>query len=82
MTHAGASCVLSLRPQTVDFDQTWNQISDTANKVIMLAPVPKPEWNDRFHDVYKLCVAFPGLANLQLLQIDCDNLSTFFLQNL
>ena len=52
---------MSLRPQNVDFEQMWNQIRGTANKVIQLAHVPKPEWNDRFHDVYKLCVAFPGV---------------------
>lgn len=50
---------MSLRPQTVDFDVMWDQIRNTAHKVIQLGHVPKCEWNDRFHDVYKLCVAFP-----------------------
>lgn len=55
---------MSLRPQTVDFDVMWDQIRNTAHKVIQLGHVPKCEWNDRFHDVYKLCVAFPGLYTL------------------
>lgn len=58
---------MSLRPQTVDFDVMWEQIRGTAHKVIKLDHVPKPEWNDRFHDVYKLCVAFPGLLSYPLV---------------
>lgn len=50
---------MSLRPQTVNFDDMWLQIKETASKVIQLEKVPKYEWNERFHDVYKLCVAFP-----------------------
>lgn len=50
----------SLKPQYVDFGKTWGSIRDTINKVIKMDPVSRSEWNDRFHDVYKLCVAQPG----------------------
>ena len=54
----------SLRPQYVDFNKTWAPIRDTINKVIKLDHVSKREWNDRFHDVYKLCVAQPGMFSI------------------
>uniref|UniRef100_A0A3P8U0H0 Uncharacterized protein n=1 Tax=Amphiprion percula TaxID=161767 RepID=A0A3P8U0H0_AMPPE len=34
---------MSLKPQVVDFDETWNKVT----------------WNDRFSDIYALCIAYP-----------------------
>lgn len=38
---------------------TWSQIRDTISGVITLDHVPRSVWNDRFSDVYSLCVAHP-----------------------
>ena len=51
---------MSLKPKHVEFEPTWNQIRSTVEKVIVLQHVPRSEWNDRFPDLYQLCVAFPG----------------------
>lgn len=53
---------MSLKPKHVDFEPTWNQIRATVEKVIVLQHVHRSEWNDRFPDLYQLCVAFPGIA--------------------
>lgn len=50
---------MSLKPKVVDFCQIWNILQETVKGVIMLADVPRATWNDRFSDVYSLCVAFP-----------------------
>ncbi|XP_077553822.1 cullin-2-like isoform X1 [Haemaphysalis longicornis] len=50
---------MSLKPKRIDFEGTWEQLRDTVAGVITLAKVPRPIWNDRFSDVYALCVAFP-----------------------
>ncbi|KAF0288450.1 Cullin-2 [Amphibalanus amphitrite] len=51
--------VMSLRPRQVDFDTTWGGIRETLSGVITLGAVPRDVWNDRFADVYALCVAYP-----------------------
>lgn len=50
---------MSLKPKRIDFEGTWEQLKDTVAGVITLGKVPRPVWNDRFSDVYALCVAFP-----------------------
>lgn len=50
---------MSLKPKRIDFECTWEQLRDTVAGVITLGKVPRPVWNDRFSDVYALCVAFP-----------------------
>ncbi|KAK5638922.1 hypothetical protein RI129_013217 [Pyrocoelia pectoralis] len=50
---------MSLKPRSVDFNATWTLLQETIHGVITLAHVPRPVWNDRFSDVYSLCVAHP-----------------------
>ncbi|XP_034937978.1 cullin-2 [Chelonus insularis] len=50
---------MSLKPKKVDFGQTWGVLQETVKSVITLADVPRSTWNDRFSDVYSLCVAYP-----------------------
>ncbi|KAG7210335.1 hypothetical protein KM043_011873 [Ampulex compressa] len=50
---------MSLKPKRVDFTQTWDVLQETVKGVITLADVPRATWNDRFSDVYSLCVAYP-----------------------
>lgn len=50
---------MSLKPKRIDFEDTWEKLRDTVAGVITLGKVPRPVWNDRFSDVYALCVAFP-----------------------
>mgnify|MGYP000539465436 FL=1 len=51
----------NLRPQPVDFNIVWQTIRGTINKILCLSYVSKDEWGDRFHDIYKLCIAHPGI---------------------
>ncbi|KAJ1522611.1 hypothetical protein ONE63_001789 [Megalurothrips usitatus] len=50
---------MSLKPRTVDFNQTWDTLQETVKGVVTLGNVPRAIWNDRFSDVYSLCVSFP-----------------------
>ncbi|BES92469.1 unnamed protein product [Nesidiocoris tenuis] len=50
---------MSLKPKRVDFQETWLELKETVNAVITLGNVPRSTWNDRFTDVYSLCVAYP-----------------------
>ncbi|KAK9880642.1 hypothetical protein WA026_011881 [Henosepilachna vigintioctopunctata] len=50
---------MSLKPRKVDFGATWGSIRETITGVITLDHVPRSVWNDRFSDVYALCVAHP-----------------------
>jgi len=50
---------MSLKPKRVDFATTWNDLQETVKGVITLGNVPRGTWNDRFSDVYSLCVAYP-----------------------
>lgn len=53
-----------LRPQNVDFNPIWFLIQGTIKKILYLRYVSKTEWSDRFHDIYKLCIAHPGNSPL------------------
>ncbi|XP_033639756.1 cullin-2-like [Asterias rubens] len=50
---------MSLKPRVVNFDETWDRLLKTVKGVIQLGNVKRKTWNDRFSDVYALCVAFP-----------------------
>ncbi|XP_028933463.1 cullin-2 isoform X1 [Ornithorhynchus anatinus] len=50
---------MSLKPRVVDFDETWNKLLATIKAVVMLDYVERATWNDRFSDIYALCVAYP-----------------------
>jgi len=50
---------MSLKPKRVDFDTTWSSLKETVKGVITFSNVPRATWNDRFTDVYSLCVAYP-----------------------
>ncbi|KAI4454581.1 cullin [Holotrichia oblita] len=50
---------MSLKPRIVDFDATWRDIQGTIRGVITLDNIPRKIWNDRFSDIYSLCVAHP-----------------------
>ncbi|XP_038044511.1 cullin-2-like [Patiria miniata] len=50
---------MSLKPRVVNFEQTWDRLLETVKGVIQLGNVKRKIWNDRFSDVYALCVAFP-----------------------
>ncbi|KAI0211701.1 Cullin-2 [Lamellibrachia satsuma] len=50
---------MSLKPRRVDFDKTWSQLLDTVEGIITCGRVERSVWNDRFSDVYALCVAYP-----------------------
>lgn len=55
----GDSGKMSLKPRRVDFNATWGAIKDTIKGVITLDHVARAVWNDRFSDVYSICVAHP-----------------------
>ncbi|XP_076327537.1 cullin-2-like isoform X2 [Tachypleus tridentatus] len=59
---------MSLKPRKVDFDVTWGELKNTVEGVITLGKVPRAVWNDRFTDVYALCVAFPEPLGDRLYQ--------------
>ena len=52
-------CRMSLKPKRVDFNTTWADLQETVKGVITLGNVARGTWNDRFSDVYSLCVAYP-----------------------
>ena len=50
---------MSLKPRRINFEVVWQQLSDTVSVVICGGGVARPVWNDRFSDVYAVCVANP-----------------------
>ncbi|KAJ9598457.1 hypothetical protein L9F63_010853, partial [Diploptera punctata] len=50
---------MSLKPKKVNFNETWVALQETVKGVITLGNVPRSTWNERFSDVYTLCVAYP-----------------------
>ncbi|XP_028409348.1 cullin-2-like [Dendronephthya gigantea] len=50
---------MALIQRRVNFDETWQKISDTVDAVICLKKVTTKDWNERFTDVYSMCVAYP-----------------------
>ena len=58
----------SLRPVKVDFDSAWLKIKGTLQCVITLSKVTRSEWNERFSDVYAVCVSNQDGLDEQLYQ--------------
>lgn len=50
---------MSLKPRRVDFAATWGDLRETVKGVVTLDNIPRAVWNNRFTDVYSLCVALP-----------------------
>lgn len=50
---------MTLRPERVDFELTWDRLKTTLESVIKVQTVTRNEWTERFSDVYKMCVAVP-----------------------
>lgn len=50
---------MSLKPQELDFDETWNKLKDTITRVLQMGSVNHEQWVQCFSKVYALCVAFP-----------------------
>jgi len=59
---------MSLKPRRVDFDSLWASILETVKCVVTLGKVKRATWNDRFSDVYALCVAYPEPLGERLYQ--------------
>uniref|UniRef100_T1JK90 Cullin family profile domain-containing protein n=1 Tax=Strigamia maritima TaxID=126957 RepID=T1JK90_STRMM len=59
---------MSLKPKCVDFDATWLLLKETIKGVITLGDVHRSTWNDRFTDVYAVCVAYPEPLGDRLYQ--------------
>ncbi|CAG0919494.1 unnamed protein product [Notodromas monacha] len=57
--NAQVKCTMSLRPKALDFDEVWMRLEESCDRVLTLQAVDKTVWNDRFMDVYSLCVAYP-----------------------
>ncbi|XP_055849653.1 cullin-2 [Episyrphus balteatus] len=50
---------MSLKPKVVNFNTVWHDLRETVEAVITLGNVKRDVWNNRFSDVYSLCVAHP-----------------------
>ena len=50
---------MSLKPKRVDFVATWADLKETVKGVVTLGKIPRTVWNNKFSDVYSLCVAYP-----------------------
>lgn len=50
---------MSLKPKRVVFDDVWKGLSHTLHQVISGGKVERTTWNDRFSDIYELCVSHP-----------------------
>ncbi|XP_053680419.1 cullin-2 [Anopheles nili] len=50
---------MSLKPKKIEFDEIWKGLRETVHQVITLKSVRRSVWNDRFDDVYAICVALP-----------------------
>ena len=50
---------MSLKPRAVNFDEVWGGLLETVQQVVTMGSIKRTVWNERFSDVYSLCVAFP-----------------------
>jgi len=50
---------MSLKPRAVNFDEVWSGLKETVQQVVTMGSIKRNVWNERFSDVYSLCVAFP-----------------------
>lgn len=67
---------MSLKPKPINFTEKWRSLQETVKGVITLDRVPRDAWNERFNDVYSMCVAFPEPLGDQLYDS-----TKLFLQN-
>ncbi|KAL7647190.1 UNVERIFIED_CONTAM: hypothetical protein RMT77_002448 [Armadillidium vulgare] len=51
--------MMSLKPRAVAFDEKWEKIEETVTLVLTLGAIKQKYWNERFSDIYALCVAHP-----------------------
>uniref|UniRef100_A0A158PBD2 Cullin-2 n=1 Tax=Angiostrongylus cantonensis TaxID=6313 RepID=A0A158PBD2_ANGCA len=49
----------ALGPKSVDFDKVWGNLQPSVIEIMNLHPMTKKDWDDKFHDVYDICVAIP-----------------------
>ena len=68
MSYSRIPVKMSLKPKRVDFTATWADLKETLKAVVMLGPTPRAVWNDRFTDIYTLCVAYPDPLAEKLYQ--------------
>ncbi|XP_064647338.1 cullin-2-like [Lineus longissimus] len=59
---------MSLKPRRVDFESTWSTLLETVEAVITCSAVSRNVFQDRFSDVYALCVAYPEPLSDRLYQ--------------
>lgn len=50
---------MSLKPRAVNFEEVWSGLHETVEQVVTMGSIKRTIWNERFSDVYSLCVAFP-----------------------
>ncbi|XP_041760538.1 cullin-2 isoform X1 [Anopheles merus] len=50
---------MSLKPRRIAFDEVWKELRETVQQVITLQDIKRDVWNNRFVDVYEICVAHP-----------------------
>uniref|UniRef100_A0A158R5K3 Cullin-2 n=1 Tax=Syphacia muris TaxID=451379 RepID=A0A158R5K3_9BILA len=56
----------TLRPKPVDFNEIWDGLRTTLQKLLNLQPLDRRSWDDNFYDIYALCVAVPEPLSAQL----------------
>lgn len=39
---------MSLKPKRVNFTETWEDLKETVKEILVLGPVKRHIWNDRF----------------------------------
>uniref|UniRef100_A0A5S6QKD0 Cullin-5 n=1 Tax=Trichuris muris TaxID=70415 RepID=A0A5S6QKD0_TRIMR len=57
---------MSLQPRPCDFDEVWARLRETIGRIISNQPISHAVWDDNFHDVYMLCIAFPCTHSIRL----------------
>ncbi|XP_077299793.1 cullin 2 [Arctopsyche grandis] len=63
---------MSLKPKSIDFQETWLSLKETVYGVVTLGKVGRSAWNSRFSDVYSLCVAHPEPMAERLYKVTKD----------
>ncbi|CAK8696090.1 cullin-2-like [Clavelina lepadiformis] len=52
----------------VNFPETWSRLSETIYRVISSLPLERHVWNERFLDVYSICMAYPETSSQELYE--------------
>lgn len=61
----------SLKPKEIDFDTQWDVVHGTVRSVISLGrfgPIDRATWQERFFDIYYMCVAPPDSYSERLYE--------------